>query len=161
MKETANAIDREVKEIVETAHQQALATIKHNRDLLETITLQLLETGSHRRRGPTSATRPGAGCNCYCVIEVFRSSLMNQDYVGKDLKGQDFSERCLDEVNFRNADLSDANLNKGQPDSCRLERCQFSGGQSQSGNVKSSQPQQCKFSGSHPDRGRIGWSQSV
>jgi len=42
--ETANAIDREVKEIVETAHQQALATIKHNRDLLETITLQLLET---------------------------------------------------------------------------------------------------------------------
>jgi cell division protease FtsH len=42
--ETANAIDREVKEIVETAHQQALATIKHNRDLMETITLQLLET---------------------------------------------------------------------------------------------------------------------
>jgi cell division protease FtsH len=42
--ETAQAIDREVKEIVETAHQQALETIKHNRDLLETITLQLLET---------------------------------------------------------------------------------------------------------------------
>lgn len=42
--ETANAIDREVKEIVETAHQQALATIRHNRDLMETITLQLLET---------------------------------------------------------------------------------------------------------------------
>jgi cell division protease FtsH len=42
--ETANAIDREVKEIVETAHQQALATIKHNRNLMETITLQLLET---------------------------------------------------------------------------------------------------------------------
>ncbi|WP_204138299.1 ATP-dependent zinc metalloprotease FtsH [Halomicronema sp. CCY15110] len=42
--ETAQAIDREVKEIVETAHQQALATIRHNRDLLETITLQLLET---------------------------------------------------------------------------------------------------------------------
>ncbi|NJP08145.1 MAG: ATP-dependent zinc metalloprotease FtsH [Leptolyngbyaceae cyanobacterium RU_5_1] len=42
--ETAQAIDREVKEIVETAHQQALATIKHNRDLLETITMQLLET---------------------------------------------------------------------------------------------------------------------
>jgi uncharacterized protein YjbI with pentapeptide repeats len=37
---------------------------------------------------------------------------MNQDYVGKNLKGQDFSEHCLDEVNFRNADLSDANLNK-------------------------------------------------
>jgi cell division protease FtsH len=42
--ETAQAIDREVKEIVETAHQQALDTIRHNRDLLETITLQLLET---------------------------------------------------------------------------------------------------------------------
>ncbi len=42
--ETAQAIDREVKDIVETAHQQAVATLKHNRDLLETITLQLLET---------------------------------------------------------------------------------------------------------------------
>lgn len=42
--ETAQAIDREVKEIIETAHQQALTTIKLNRDLLETITLQLLET---------------------------------------------------------------------------------------------------------------------
>lgn len=42
--ETAQAIDREVKEIVETAHQQALETIKHNRDLLETIVMQLLET---------------------------------------------------------------------------------------------------------------------
>ncbi|MBD1852623.1 ATP-dependent zinc metalloprotease FtsH [Leptolyngbya sp. FACHB-711] len=42
--ETAQAIDREVKEIVETAHQQALETIRQNRDLLETITLQLLET---------------------------------------------------------------------------------------------------------------------
>jgi cell division protease FtsH len=42
--ETAQAIDREVKEIVETAHQHALETIKQNRDLLETITMQLLET---------------------------------------------------------------------------------------------------------------------
>ncbi len=42
--ETAQAIDREVKEIVETAHQQALETINHNRELLETITMQLLET---------------------------------------------------------------------------------------------------------------------
>ncbi|MBD1915038.1 MULTISPECIES: ATP-dependent zinc metalloprotease FtsH [Cyanophyceae] len=42
--ETAQAIDREVKDIVETAHQQALATIRHNRDLMETITMQLLET---------------------------------------------------------------------------------------------------------------------
>ncbi len=42
--ETAQAIDREVKEIVEMAHQQALATIKQNRELLETITQQLLET---------------------------------------------------------------------------------------------------------------------
>jgi cell division protease FtsH len=42
--ETAQAIDREVKEIVETAHQQALETIRNNRDLMETITMQLLET---------------------------------------------------------------------------------------------------------------------
>jgi cell division protease FtsH len=42
--ETAQAIDREVKEIVEAAHQQALETLKQNRDLLETITTQLLET---------------------------------------------------------------------------------------------------------------------
>lgn len=42
--ETAQAIDREVKEIVETAHHQALDTLKRNRDLLETITTQLLDT---------------------------------------------------------------------------------------------------------------------
>jgi cell division protease FtsH len=42
--ETVQAIDREVKEIVEAAHQEALATISRNRDLLETITMQLLET---------------------------------------------------------------------------------------------------------------------
>ncbi|WP_008318826.1 ATP-dependent zinc metalloprotease FtsH [Leptolyngbya sp. PCC 6406] len=42
--ETAQAIDREVKDIVETAHQQALEAIRHNRDLMETITTQLLET---------------------------------------------------------------------------------------------------------------------
>ncbi len=42
--ETAQAIDREVKDIVETAHQQALNTLKHNRELLETLTAQLLET---------------------------------------------------------------------------------------------------------------------
>ncbi|MBD2258246.1 ATP-dependent zinc metalloprotease FtsH [Pseudanabaena sp. FACHB-2040] len=41
---TSEAIDREVKDIIETAHQQALDTIMRNRDLLETITLQLLET---------------------------------------------------------------------------------------------------------------------
>lgn len=42
--ETAQAIDREVKEIVETAHRQALDALKLNRDLLETIATQLLET---------------------------------------------------------------------------------------------------------------------
>ena len=42
--ETAQAIDREVKEIVETAHQQALEIIRNNRGLMETITLRLLET---------------------------------------------------------------------------------------------------------------------
>ena len=42
--ETAQAIDREVKDIVETAHQHALHIIKLNQDLLETIATQLLET---------------------------------------------------------------------------------------------------------------------
>lgn len=42
--QTSEAIDREVKEIVETAHQKALDTLNRNRDLLETITLHLLET---------------------------------------------------------------------------------------------------------------------
>jgi cell division protease FtsH len=42
--ETAQAIDREVRDIVETAHQQALDILKSNRDLLETIATQLLET---------------------------------------------------------------------------------------------------------------------
>ncbi|WP_341737117.1 ATP-dependent zinc metalloprotease FtsH4 [Microcoleus sp. CAWBG640] len=42
--QTAEAIDKEVKEIVETAHQQALDILKTNRELLETITQKLLET---------------------------------------------------------------------------------------------------------------------
>jgi cell division protease FtsH len=42
--ETAQAIDREVKDIVETAHQHALHIIKLNKDLLETIATKLLET---------------------------------------------------------------------------------------------------------------------
>jgi cell division protease FtsH len=42
--ETARAIDREVKEIVETAHKQALDILNLNRDLLEAIASQLLET---------------------------------------------------------------------------------------------------------------------
>jgi cell division protease FtsH len=42
--QTAEAIDQEVKNIVETAHQQALDILKQNRTLLETITLKLLET---------------------------------------------------------------------------------------------------------------------
>lgn len=41
--DTAKAIDDEVKEIVETAHQQALAILKQNRDLLEKIAQQILE----------------------------------------------------------------------------------------------------------------------
>ncbi|HEY9748754.1 MAG TPA: ATP-dependent zinc metalloprotease FtsH4 [Allocoleopsis sp.] len=40
----AEAIDREVKEIVETAHQQALDILNQNRELLEAIATQLLET---------------------------------------------------------------------------------------------------------------------
>jgi cell division protease FtsH len=42
--ETVQAIDREVKDIVETGHKTALATIERNRDLLENITELLLET---------------------------------------------------------------------------------------------------------------------
>ena len=42
--DTAKAIDIEVKEIVETAHEQALEILRQNRDLLEAITTQLLET---------------------------------------------------------------------------------------------------------------------
>jgi cell division protease FtsH len=42
--ETAQSIDREVKEIIEEAHGQALTILHQNRELLETITTQLLET---------------------------------------------------------------------------------------------------------------------
>jgi cell division protease FtsH len=42
--ETAQAIDREVKTIVENAHNQALAILNANRELLETLSQQLLET---------------------------------------------------------------------------------------------------------------------
>ncbi len=41
--ETAQAIDKEVKDIVETAHQQALGVLRKNKELLETISEQLLE----------------------------------------------------------------------------------------------------------------------
>jgi len=40
----AEEIDREVKDIVETAHQQALDILNQNRELLEAIATQLLET---------------------------------------------------------------------------------------------------------------------
>jgi len=42
--ETAKAIDEEVKDIVETAHQQALSLLRQNQDLLASISLKLLET---------------------------------------------------------------------------------------------------------------------
>jgi cell division protease FtsH len=41
--ETAKAIDAEVKSIVESAHQRALAILKDNRELLEEISQRLLE----------------------------------------------------------------------------------------------------------------------
>ncbi|OLP17807.1 cell division protein FtsH [Leptolyngbya sp. 'hensonii'] len=41
---TAEAIDQEVKEIVEQAHQRALDILETNRDLLEQISVKLLET---------------------------------------------------------------------------------------------------------------------
>jgi cell division protease FtsH len=42
--QTAEAIDQEVKGIVETAHQHALSILQTNRELLETIATKLLET---------------------------------------------------------------------------------------------------------------------
>jgi cell division protease FtsH len=42
--QTAEAIDREVKEIVENAHQHALDILEQNRELLETIATKLLDT---------------------------------------------------------------------------------------------------------------------
>jgi cell division protease FtsH len=42
--QTAKAIDEEVKEIVETAHQQALDILDRNRELLEEIAQKILET---------------------------------------------------------------------------------------------------------------------
>ncbi|MEB3886262.1 ATP-dependent zinc metalloprotease FtsH4 [Lyngbya sp. CCY1209] len=42
--DTAKAIDAEVKEIVETAHETALNILRDNRDLMETIVEQILDT---------------------------------------------------------------------------------------------------------------------
>ena len=42
--QTAEAIDQEIKGIVDKAHEQAVQILRQNRDLLETITQQLLET---------------------------------------------------------------------------------------------------------------------
>jgi cell division protease FtsH len=42
--QTAEAIDQEVKALVETAHQRAIDILMQNRDLLETIATKLLET---------------------------------------------------------------------------------------------------------------------
>ncbi len=41
---TSEAIDKEIKSIVETAHETALSILKNNRELLETISEKLLET---------------------------------------------------------------------------------------------------------------------
>lgn len=41
--ETAKAIDGEIKEIVEKSHQQALAILQANRDLMEKIAEIILE----------------------------------------------------------------------------------------------------------------------
>jgi cell division protease FtsH len=42
--QTAEAIDQEVKSIVESAHDHALAILKQNRELLETISTKLLDS---------------------------------------------------------------------------------------------------------------------
>jgi cell division protease FtsH len=41
---TSEAIDKEIKTIVENAHAKALAILNANRDLLESISEKLLET---------------------------------------------------------------------------------------------------------------------
>jgi cell division protease FtsH len=61
--QTAEAIDGEVKEIVETAHQQALDILQQNRDLLETIATQLLEAEvieGEKLHSLLNQVRPGA-----------------------------------------------------------------------------------------------------
>ena len=59
---TAQEIDREVKAIVEEAHQQALSILKHNRELMETITGEILDTetieGDRLQSLLAEATRP-------------------------------------------------------------------------------------------------------
>jgi cell division protease FtsH len=40
---TAQAIDKEVRTLVDTAHERALAILRHNRDLMESISQQILE----------------------------------------------------------------------------------------------------------------------
>ena len=42
--DTGKAIDEEVKQIVEVAYEQALQILRENRELLETMTSQLLTT---------------------------------------------------------------------------------------------------------------------
>jgi cell division protease FtsH len=40
---TAQAIDKEVRSLVDNAHARALAILRHNRDLMESISQQILE----------------------------------------------------------------------------------------------------------------------
>jgi cell division protease FtsH len=40
---TAQAIDKEVRTLVDNAHARALAILRHNRDLMESISQQILE----------------------------------------------------------------------------------------------------------------------
>ena len=40
---TAQAIDKEVRTLVDTAHERALAILRHNRELMESISQQILE----------------------------------------------------------------------------------------------------------------------
>jgi len=40
---TAQAIDREVRGLVDRAHDRALAILRHNRDLLERISMEILD----------------------------------------------------------------------------------------------------------------------
>ena len=40
---TAQAIDKEVRSLVDRAHDRALAILRHNRELMESISLRILD----------------------------------------------------------------------------------------------------------------------
>ena len=64
---TAEAIDKEVKAIVETAHKQALSILEQNRELLEQISRRLLDAevieGDNLKNLLVQAQPPNSGAD--------------------------------------------------------------------------------------------------